>query len=110
MHSTFPSSIKRHFPPAYPFPGHPGDTITIPTDDQLLYALRASRGDDVYGEDQSTSALEARIAKLTGKEAAMFAASGTMTNREFNSRHHSYAASPDTLAHEYWQNSRSGHI
>ncbi len=59
-----------------------GDTITIPTDFQLLFALQASRGDDVYGEDASTTALESRIARLTGKEAAMFACSGTMTNRK----------------------------
>lgn len=57
------------------------DTITVPTDPQLLYALRASRGDDVYGEDESTIALEERIARLTGKESAMFASSGTMTNQ-----------------------------
>nr|XP_031861296.1 uncharacterized protein CI109_003268 [Kwoniella shandongensis]KAA5528368.1 hypothetical protein CI109_003268 [Kwoniella shandongensis] len=57
------------------------DTITIPTDAQLLFALRASRGDDVYGEDPSTTNLEKRIAKLTGKEAALFAVSGTMTNQ-----------------------------
>ncbi|WVQ85408.1 hypothetical protein IAT38_007573 [Cryptococcus sp. DSM 104549] len=57
------------------------DTITIPTDAQLLFSLQATRGDDVYGEDPSTTALERRIAKLTGKEAAMFAVSGTMTNQ-----------------------------
>ncbi|KAK8865847.1 hypothetical protein IAR55_000995 [Kwoniella newhampshirensis] len=57
------------------------DTITIPTDAQLLFALQASRGDDVYGEDPSTTALESRIAKLTGKAAALFAVSGTMTNQ-----------------------------
>ena len=55
--------------------------MTIPTDAQLLASLRASRGDDVYQEDEDTAALEARIAKLTGKEACLFAASGTMTNR-----------------------------
>ncbi|WVQ71235.1 hypothetical protein IAR50_000760 [Cryptococcus sp. DSM 104548] len=57
------------------------DTVTIPTDGQLLYALRATRGDDVYGEDPTTAALEKRVAELTGKEAAMFAVSGTQTNQ-----------------------------
>lgn len=57
--------------------------MTIPTDAQLLIALQASRGDDVYCEDEDTTALEARVARLTGKEAAMFAVSGTMTNRVF---------------------------
>jgi threonine aldolase len=56
--------------------------MTIPTDAQLLFALRASRGDDVYMEDEATSDLERRLAKLAGKEAALFAVSGTMTNRE----------------------------
>jgi hypothetical protein len=45
----------------------------------------ASRGDDVYHEDSETAALEARVAKLTGKEAALFVVSGTMSNREFRS-------------------------
>jgi threonine aldolase len=54
----------------------------VPTDAQLLAGLTASRGDDVYEEDATTTALETRIAKLTGKEAALFAVSGTMTNRE----------------------------
>ncbi|KAL1407718.1 hypothetical protein Q8F55_007151 [Vanrija albida] len=57
------------------------DTFTMPTDAQLLVSLRASRGDDVYHEDPTTAALEERIAKMTGKEAALFGASGTMTNQ-----------------------------
>ncbi|ORX34285.1 pyridoxal phosphate-dependent transferase [Kockovaella imperatae] len=57
------------------------DTMTIPTDAQLLASLRASRGDDLYSEDEDTAALEARVARLTGKEAALFGVSGTMTNQ-----------------------------
>jgi threonine aldolase len=64
-----------------------GDTLTIPTDAQLLYSLKASRGDDVYGECATTTALEERLAKMTGKEAALFCASGTMTNRECLGQH-----------------------
>jgi threonine aldolase len=37
-------------------------------------------GDDVYGEDPSINRLEERAAALTGKEAAVFVASGTMGN------------------------------
>lgn len=59
-----------------------GDTITIPTDSMLVAGIQASRGDDVYHDDEATSALEKRIAKLTGKEAALFVVSGTMSNRE----------------------------
>ncbi|WVO17842.1 hypothetical protein L204_105540 [Cryptococcus depauperatus] len=57
------------------------DTLTIPTDPQLLASLQASRGDDTYGEDATIAALERRIARLAGKEAAMFGVSGTMTNQ-----------------------------
>ena len=45
-----------------------------------LYASLASLGDDVYHEP-STVALEAHMAKLTGKEAALFLPSGTMSNQ-----------------------------
>jgi hypothetical protein len=44
-----------------------GDAVTIPTDAQLMAGLQASRGDDVYREDETTIALEQRIARLTGK-------------------------------------------
>jgi len=42
--------------------------------------LSAPVGDDVYGEDPTVNELEAFAAALTGKEAALFAASGTQTN------------------------------
>lgn len=45
-----------------------------------LYASFASLGDDVYHEP-ATAALEAHMAKLTGKEAALFLPSGTMSNQ-----------------------------
>ena len=44
------------------------------------YAMRASVGDDVYHEP-STFAFEAHMAKLTGKEAALFVSSGTQSNQ-----------------------------
>ncbi|OAX39431.1 hypothetical protein K503DRAFT_799677 [Rhizopogon vinicolor AM-OR11-026] len=56
------------------------DTITVPTKEMFAYAMRTSLGDDVYSEP-STIALEAHIAKLTGKEAALFVSSGTMGNQ-----------------------------
>lgn len=37
-------------------------------------------GDDVYGEDPTINALEAKAAALLGKEAGLFVASGTMGN------------------------------
>jgi threonine aldolase len=42
---------------------------------------RAEVGDDVYGEDPTVARLEERVASLTGKEAALFVASGTMGNQ-----------------------------
>jgi threonine aldolase len=40
----------------------------------------AEVGDDVFGEDPTVNALEARVARLLGKEAALFVPSGTMGN------------------------------
>ncbi len=40
----------------------------------------AEVGDDVFGEDPTVQALEARAAELAGKEAALFVPSGTMAN------------------------------
>ena len=45
------------------------------------YAVRASIGDDVYYNDTSSKALEVHMAQLTGKEAALFLPSGTMSNQ-----------------------------
>lgn len=56
------------------------DTVTAPTKEMYEYASLASVGDDVYF-DPSTTALEAHIAKLTGKGAAIFMPSGTASNQ-----------------------------
>jgi len=52
----------------------------VPTKEMFAYAVRTSLGDDVYNEP-STIALEEHIAKVTGKEAALFVSSGTMGNQ-----------------------------
>ncbi|KAH8835373.1 pyridoxal phosphate-dependent transferase [Flagelloscypha sp. PMI_526] len=57
------------------------DTVTTPSPEMLEYALKASLGDDVYSADTCVSALETHIASLTGKEAGLFMASGTMSNQ-----------------------------
>ncbi len=44
------------------------------------YAIQASLGDDVYHEP-NTTVLEAHMARLFGKEAALFLPSGTMSNQ-----------------------------
>lgn len=44
------------------------------------YAVRASTGDAVYHEP-CTSTFENHMAQLTGKEAALFVSSGTLSNQ-----------------------------
>ncbi|MDX1655808.1 MAG: low-specificity L-threonine aldolase, partial [Candidatus Competibacteraceae bacterium] len=56
------------------------DTVTRPTPAMRAAMLEAPVGDDVYGEDPSVNALEARLARLTGKAAALLAPSGTQAN------------------------------
>lgn len=57
------------------------DTVTKPTSGMLQAMFAAEVGDDVFGEDPTINALEARMATLFGKEAALFCPSGTMTNQ-----------------------------
>lgn len=57
------------------------DTLTRPTAGMRQAMADAPVGDDQYGEDVSVNALEARIADLLGKEAAVFVPSGTMANQ-----------------------------
>src|SRR5512143_152929 len=56
------------------------DTVTQPTPAMRLAMANAPLGDDVYGEDPTINRLQALSAELTGKEAALFVASGTMGN------------------------------
>ncbi len=57
------------------------DTVTRPTDAMRRAMAEAEVGDDVYGEDPTVNALEARVARLLGKEAAVWFPSGTMANQ-----------------------------
>ncbi|HMQ63608.1 MAG TPA: GntG family PLP-dependent aldolase [Flavilitoribacter sp.] len=57
------------------------DTVTKPTEGMLQAMMSAEVGDDVFGEDPTVNALEARLAGMFGKEAAVFCPSGTMTNQ-----------------------------
>ncbi|MDD2858012.1 MAG: GntG family PLP-dependent aldolase [Candidatus Nanopelagicales bacterium] len=56
------------------------DTVTRPTPAMRAAMAAAVVGDDVYGEDPTVNALEARASALSGKEAALFVASGSMGN------------------------------
>ena len=57
------------------------DTVTKPTEEMLEAMFHAKVGDDVYEEDFSVNELQNYAAKLFGKEAALFCASGTQTNQ-----------------------------
>ena len=57
------------------------DTVTRPTKAMREAMAWAEVGDDVFGDDPTVNALEARAAALAGKEAALFVASGTMGNQ-----------------------------
>lgn len=57
------------------------DTITRPTAAMREAIAEAPVGDDQYGEDPTTNALQARVATLLGKEAALWLPSGTMANQ-----------------------------
>ena len=56
------------------------DTITRPTAAMRAAGLAAPVGDDVFGEDPSVEALQARLAAELGFEAGLFVASGTQSN------------------------------
>jgi len=56
------------------------DTVSQPTPAMREAMAKAEVGDDVYGEDPTVNRLQEMAAELTGKEAGLFVASGTMGN------------------------------
>jgi threonine aldolase len=56
------------------------DTVTHPTPEMRRAMAAAEVGDDVFGDDPTVIALEARAAELLGKEAGLFVPSGAMGN------------------------------
>lgn len=57
------------------------DTMTLPSFGMRRAMAEAEVGDDVWGEDPTVNRLEARVAELLAKEAAVFVPSGTMANQ-----------------------------
>ena len=57
------------------------DTVTRPTEGMRRAMAEAPLGDDVFGEDPTVNRLEEYVAGLLGKEAALYAPSGTMCNQ-----------------------------
>ncbi|MDB5529045.1 MAG: ltaE [Devosia sp.] len=56
------------------------DTVTAPSAGMRAAMAAAEVGDDVYGDDPTVNRLQARMAELLDKEAALFVPSGTMSN------------------------------
>lgn len=57
------------------------DTVTRPTAGMLATMMAAKVGDDVFKNDPTVNALEEKVAKYFGMEAALFFPSGTMANQ-----------------------------
>lgn len=56
------------------------DTVTKPTEAMRTAMANADVDDDVLGHDPTCFRLETEMAKIMGKEAALFVPSGTMAN------------------------------
>jgi len=57
------------------------DTVTRPGEEMRRVMAAAEVGDDVYGEDPTVNRLQDVLAERLGKEAALWMASGTMSNQ-----------------------------
>lgn len=57
------------------------DTVTKPNKEMLEAMVASPVGDDVYGDDPSINALEARVATMFGKEAGLFTPTGSLSNQ-----------------------------
>lgn len=56
------------------------DTVTRPSEGMRSAMARAEVGDDVFGDDPTVNALQARAAELLGFEAALYFPTGTQSN------------------------------
>jgi len=56
------------------------DTVTQPCEAMRRAMAASDVGDDVYGDDPTVNALEAKVARALGKEAGLFVSSGTQSN------------------------------
>jgi threonine aldolase len=57
------------------------DTVTAPTERMRRAMANADVGDDWYGDDPTVNRLQECVAELTGKQAAIYLASGTLCNQ-----------------------------
>ena len=57
------------------------DTVTKPSEAMRRAMANAEVGDDVFGEDPTVIALQEKVARLLGKESALYVPSGVMSNQ-----------------------------
>jgi len=57
------------------------DTVTRPSPEMRAAIASAPVGDDVYADDPTVNALEERVAAMFGKEAGVFAPTGSLSNQ-----------------------------
>ncbi len=57
------------------------DTVTTPTPEMRQVMAHADVGDDVFGDDPTVNRLQEKVAKIMGKEAAIYVPSGSMANQ-----------------------------
>lgn len=57
------------------------DTVTKPSSAMRSAMMEAEVGDDVYGEDPTVNKLQEKVARMFGKEAALFVPTGVMGNQ-----------------------------
>jgi threonine aldolase len=57
------------------------DTVTQPSAGMREAIASAKVGDDVYGDDPTVNALEARLAEMFGMEAGLFSPTGSLANQ-----------------------------
>lgn len=57
------------------------DTVTRPTTGMMEAIMNARVGDDVYKEDPTVNELEEKLAKMFGKDEALFFPTGSMANQ-----------------------------
>lgn len=57
------------------------DTVTKPSHGMREAMAKAEVGDDVYGDDPTVNSLEERVAEMFGKEAGLFAPTGSLANQ-----------------------------
>jgi threonine aldolase len=76
------------------------DTVTRPTAAMREAMAEAEVGNDAWGEDPTTNALQDRCADLFGKEAGLLVPSGTMGNQAAVRAWTAGTRSPEVLLHE----------